>query len=56
MSAKLEHNVVRMGFDGPFVEDEHLGDLAVAFPMCNQGCNSRSRTVSLPKVFLARVW
>jgi len=56
MNARLEHDVARIGFDGLFGDDEHLGDLAVAFPMCNQGCNSRFRTVSLPKVCLARVW
>ncbi len=37
MNAKLEHDVARKGFDGPFGDDEHLGNLAVAFPMCNQG-------------------
>ena len=39
MNAKLEHDVARMGFDGPFGDDEHLGDLTVTFPMCNQGCH-----------------
>jgi hypothetical protein len=34
MNAKLKHDVARMGFDGLF-GDEHLGDLAAAFPMCN---------------------
>ena len=39
MNAELEHDVTHMRFDGPFADHQILGDLTVAFSLCNQSCH-----------------
>src|SRR6266568_6013971 len=39
LNTELEHDVSHVGFDGSFADNEHLGDLAVAFSLGNQACH-----------------
>ena len=56
MNAKLEHDVARLGFDGPFGQTSGSATSRLLFPCAIRATTSRSRLVSPPKVCLASVW